>query len=94
LEIKEDKVILLYLFENEIRTKIIQGDKVLEGKSADPIRTLYENDEVVKEKRQLGKLDYWYDDYFYAYGVQDIVNLTIPNALKRRVFYINKISYR
>jgi len=94
LEIKEDKVILLYLFENEIRTKIIQGDKVLEGKSADPIRTLHENDEVVKQKRQLGKLDYWYDEYFYAYGVQDIVNFTNLNAPKRKVFYINKISYR
>jgi len=93
LETKQDKIILLYLFENEIRTKIIQGDKVLEGKSSDPIRTLYENDIVAKEGKETRRLDYWYDDYFYAYGVQNILNLSQVQAPKRRVFFINKVGY-
>ena len=92
LETKDDKIVLLYLFENEIRTKIIQGDKVLEGKSVDPIRTLYENDLVVKEGKETRRLDYWYDEYFYAYGTQNILNITQPLP-KRRVFFINKVGY-
>lgn len=95
IEVQDDKVILLYFFENKLRTKIIQGNKVLEGKTADPIRTLYDNDIILalKESATSGKLEYWYDHFFYAYGIQNIVNGTdTPLSPKRRVFFINKIS--
>lgn len=95
LEAHEDKIILLYLFENTLRTKIIQGSKVLEGKAADPIKTRFKDDIPVPENTASGKLDYWYDGYFYAYGVQDIVNIKELQTLPRRkVFFINKITYR
>lgn len=97
LEVKPDKIVLLYLYENEIRTKIIQGDRVLEGKSIDPIKTLYQYDVIAKDTRstrETRKLDYWYEDYFYAYGVQNIINMTRDENPKRRVFFINKVSYR
>lgn len=93
LEVHDDKIALLYLFENEIRTKIIHGDQVLEGKASDPIRTLFENDIVKKEATDQSKLEYWYDDYLYAYGIQEIVNPGSTAPGKRRVFYINKVSY-
>jgi hypothetical protein len=93
LEVHGDKIALLYLFQNEIRTKIIHGDQVLEGKASDPIRTLFENDIVKKEATDQSKLEYWYDDYLYAYGVQEIVNPGSAAPGKRRVFYINKVSY-
>lgn len=89
LEVQEDRIALLYLFENELRTKIIQDDQVLEGKTFEPIRTKLENEVVKKEETELSKLDYWYQDYFYAYGIQEITN---PGTGKRRVFFINKIS--
>lgn len=92
LEVQEDKIALLYLFDNEIRTKIIQGDQVLEGKTSDPIRTLNETDIVKKEYTQKSKLEYWYDNKLYAYGVQEILNLDPTSAGKRRVFYINKVT--
>jgi hypothetical protein len=97
LEVNADKIVLLYLYENEIRTKIIQGDKVLEGKSIDPIKTLYESDMIAKdsrETRETRKLDYWYHDYFYAYGVQNIINVTQSDSPKRRVFFVNKVGYK
>ena len=91
LEVQEDRIALLYLFENELRSKIIQDDEVLEGKTFEPIRTIRENEIVKKEETELSKLEYWYQDYFYAYGIQEITN---PGTGKRRVFFINKISYR
>ncbi len=88
LEVQKDRIALLYLFENELRSKIIQDDQVLEGKTFEPIRT--KTDEIVKkEETALSKLDYWYQDFFYAYGIQEITN---PGTGKRRVFFINKIS--
>jgi hypothetical protein len=91
LEVQEDRIALLYLFENELRTKIIQNDEVLEGKTFEPIKTKRENEIVKKEETELSKLDYWYQNHFYAYGIQEITN---PGTGKRRVFFINKISYQ
>jgi hypothetical protein len=91
LEVQEDRIALLYLFENELRTKIIQDDQVLEGKTFEPIKTKSESEIVKKEETELSKLDYWYQDYFYAYGIQEVTN---ARAGKKRVFFINKISYQ
>jgi hypothetical protein len=90
LEVQDDRIALLYLFENELRTKIIHNDQVLEGKSYKAIKTSSENEIVNKERTNFNRLEYWYKDYFYAYGVQDITN---PATGKRRVFFINKIRY-
>ncbi len=91
LEIQDDKIALLYLFDNEIRTKIIQNNEVLEGKTFEPIKTYSQNEIVKKDQTDLNKLDYWYEDFFFAYGVQEITN---PGTGKRRVFFINKIAYQ
>ena len=93
LEVLPDRLALMYVFENHIRTKIIQDDVVLEGKSIDPIRTLRENEVVRNEKNATNKLEYWYNNYLYAYGVQDIVTPTRNGSYKRKVFYINKVHY-
>ena len=89
LEVQKDRIALLYLFENEIRTKIIKNDEVLEGKTFEPIRTKAENEIVKKDETDFNKLDYWYRDFFFAYGVQEITN---PGTGKRRVFFINKVT--
>lgn len=92
-DVKEDKIVLLYLYENQIRTKIIRDNEVLEGKVIDPIRTLYENDVVVKAKRNTSQLSYWYEGKFYAYGIHEIENEAPGGTVeKRRVFFVNKIN--
>lgn len=93
LEVLPDRLALMYLYENDIRTKIIQGDRVLEGKTIDPIETFRNNDVVRDERNENNKLEYWYNNYLYAYGVQDIVSATEQGSSKRRVFFINKIHY-
>jgi hypothetical protein len=91
LEVKDDKIALLYLFDNKIRTKIIKNNQVLEGKSIDPLRTLETNDVVRKESTDKSRLEYWYKDFMYAYGVQEIVNPA--TKARKKVFFINKITY-
>jgi len=91
LEIQENKIILMYVFDNELRSKIIQGNQVLEGKSAKPIKAIREDDVVRKEDYNLTKLNYWYGRYFYAYGIHEVSNAQLG---RRKVFFINKISYQ
>lgn len=92
-QVQDDKIVLLYLFDNQIRTKIIRDDEVLEGQTIDPIRLRFEDDIVVKERRNTSHLNYWYDGNFYAYGVHEIENDSLDGATeKRRVFFINKIN--
>lgn len=89
LEVQEDKIALLYLFDNELRTKIIKDNQVLEGKTLEGIKANDRDEIVRKEQPGSNKLDYWYSNYFFAYGVQEISN---PSSGKRRVFFINKIT--
>ena len=91
----EDYTVLLYMFENVVRTKIIKKDQVLEGKNTDEIITLYEGDKVSDNEFDMGGLKEWYDSYFYAYGIQRIRNATNKDVkANRKVFFINKITYQ
>ena len=92
--VKNGKIILLYNYENVIRSKIIEGNQVVEGKSFDNISLKFENDEVKNEDSKFGGLEHWYNDSFYAYGVQNIKNDKHPGVkLNRKVFFVNKIIY-
>ena len=93
LDILSDRLALMYVYDNRIRTKIIQDNRVIEGKTIDPIRTLKGNDVVKDDKNAGNKLEYWYNNYLYAYGVQDIVSSTGAGQARRRVFFINKVHY-
>ncbi len=86
--------VLLYMYEHEIRSKIIQKDEVLEGKTSDDIATLYEGDDVQSTGFDMGGLKEWYGPYFYAFGVQRIRNNSVNGGNKdRKVFFVNKITY-
>ncbi|HYG18378.1 MAG TPA: hypothetical protein VD816_05585, partial [Ohtaekwangia sp.] len=91
LEIRGDKIILLYLFENMLRSKIINGNEVLEGKNIESLKLNAPTDIAVKENDKNSRLEYWYRDFFYAHGIQEISNAA---SGKRRVQYITKLSYR
>lgn len=91
LETLPDKISLLYVYDNELRSKIIKGNEVIEGKTSEPIKTKLKNEVVKKEGTDNTKLEYWYKGYFYAYGVQEIAHAGYG---KRRVFFINKVSYQ
>jgi hypothetical protein len=89
LETQSDKIALLYVFDNKLRSKIIQGNNVIEGKTYYPLQDPSAKD--MRNERGVGStLNYWYDRYFYAFGVQEINNS--PN-MPKRVFFLSKINY-
>lgn len=90
-----DDVILLYTYENVIRSKILQSDKIVEGKTFNDVKLTFEDDELRVNDKEIGGLAEWYDGCFYTYGVQDIKNLKDERVkLNRKVFFINKVVYR
>ena len=90
MDAQKEKIALLYLYENNIRTKIIQDSIVLEGKTSSQLTP---NAAAVSRKGMgINKLDYWYGDYFLAYGVQDVDSPVLGRS-KRKVFFVNKVSY-
>jgi len=94
VDLQDKDIVLLYNFENVIRSKLIQGEDVIEGKSFNDIHLKFQDDEVKSNDSEYGGLEKWYDDKFFAYGVQKIKNLKdVGVKLNRRVFFINKIIY-
>lgn len=88
----ETQISLLYFHDNLIRSKIIKDNQVLEGKTADPLKSKFETDLIKKNDTRTSKLDYWYPRHFFASGIQKVRNQHI-DGLYRKVFFINKIKY-
>ncbi len=94
VKVKTDlnKTSLYYLFENSIRSKIIQDSIVIAPKKSEPIKSNTNDEEGVKKDGEANSLEFWYDNYLVAAGVQ---RLKKPKSGRygpeRRVFFINKI---
>lgn len=91
--VADDKIVLLYPFENTVRSKIISNNKVIEGKASNDMKTNIATDVVKNKETEMSKLDYWYHHHFFAFGVQTIRS-TVDRTASRKVFFINKLSYR
>ncbi|NJN27921.1 MAG: hypothetical protein HC819_19085 [Cyclobacteriaceae bacterium] len=92
---KGDELALVYIYENEIRTKIIEGNEVLEGKTFNELKLSFEDDMVNNNESDYGGLEKWYDGNLFVYGVQKIKNERDEGVrLSRTVFFINKLRYR
>jgi hypothetical protein len=95
VSLSDEQMALVYMYENEIRTKIIQGNDVVEGKTFNELELSFEDDIVDYTRSEYGGLEKWYDGYLYAYGVQKIKNTKGERVRsEREVFFINKIVYR
>jgi hypothetical protein len=91
----DEEMALIYLFENEIRTKVIRGNEVLEGKTFNELKLTFEDDVLSNEENEYGGLERWYGGNLFAYGVHKIKNLKDDGVrLNREVFFINKLRYR
>ncbi|MEO9964614.1 MAG: hypothetical protein ABJF11_02425 [Reichenbachiella sp.] len=95
ISVEKDRIVLLYVYENVIRSKIIQNDEIIEGKSFDPIELHFKSDEVRDNNKEMEGLEKWFNGNFYTFGIQNIKNLKDKDVkLNRRVFYINKVQYQ
>lgn len=90
VDIHHDRISLLYLFDNKIKSKLIQGDSLLDEKVSAPIKLRSDDDVIKKNDVSISKLEHWYQHYFIAYGTQRISSR--KNDFKRKVFFINKIK--
>lgn len=91
----QDELILMYLDENVINSKIVSGDKIIEGKTFNPVRLAYENDEVKSKDPDIEGLKAWYSKTMFAYGEQRIKNdASEGGKVYRNIFYINKVQYQ
>ncbi|WP_425392643.1 hypothetical protein [Ekhidna sp.] len=89
-----DRVILMYLEENEIRSKVVEGNNIVEGRTFSPVKLSFEQDELKTKDPNVEGLKKWYDETLFAYGEQNIKNQNgVGGKTSRRVFYINKIQY-
>ncbi|MBK6265393.1 hypothetical protein JKA74_10125 [Marivirga sp. S37H4] len=92
LAFTEDQIIMLYLFKQQLKVKVIKGQEIVEGKFSEDLKLLYDDDEVKANNDELEGLENWYDNTFFAYGVNRVKNLRDNNIeLNRKVFFINKI---
>lgn len=90
----EKEIALLYMYENEIRTKVIEGNEVLEGKNFNELKLSFEDDIADESEGEYGGLEEWYHGNLFAYGVLKIKNMKDEGVkLNREVFFINKIRY-
>lgn len=84
------RVLLMYLFDNAIRTKIISNENVIEGKTMEPLKTGVSGEELDRDEENTERMDAWYGKYFFAFGTQSLKR----RGADRQVFFITKITYR
>lgn len=93
--LRGESLAMLYSFNNKIYTKTIQGTQVLSPKNEEVIKGKFDADRVKKNSTGDHQLMYWYNNYLLSFGEQDLQNFDTPHvALNRRVFYVNKVTYR
>jgi hypothetical protein len=92
MDVQDEKIALLYLHNNRIRSKIIQDNTVLEGKAFSELKPSLD-ETLSRDETGFNKLDYWYDNKFLAYGVQQTGQRRIGRPATQ-VFFIYKLSYR
>ena len=95
VSVTNDKIALLYVFDNNISSKTIKEDQVLEEKELTPIALKYEDDIIKSFDTKIYGLESWYENVFYTYGTQKVKNLRTNGVdIKREVFFINKVIYK
>jgi len=94
VSIYDEKIVLMYLEGNTIRSKVVTGDEIFEGKTFNPVRLAYADDEIKSKNPGIEGLNKWYDNTLYAFGEQRIKNESgAGGKVFRKIFYINKVSY-
>jgi hypothetical protein len=89
-----EKIILSYLEENEIRSKVIDEERIVEGRTFNPVKLSFQSDEIKTRDPKVEGIERWYGNTLFAYGVQTIKNENgVGGKIYRKVFYLNKIRF-
>lgn len=92
---KDNELGMIYLYDNTLRSKTINRNQVIQGKTKTALMTEFETDEVKEKDTESSALTYWYDPYFIAHGIQYVRNSKNGrNNVERRVLFIVKLKYQ
>ncbi|PWJ59043.1 hypothetical protein CLV98_103416 [Dyadobacter jejuensis] len=82
-----------YSKEGSIKTTVIQQDKVISAERSITVPSTHAGDKI--KKTTTDDVDYWFDQYFLAWGVQRITNnkASEQNRGRRNVFYLTKLAF-
>lgn len=84
-------LVLAYISEGKIISKLINGAQTIEAISQSDIAPLSSRDRVFNDSNSI--IEHWYNSYFVAYGYQNIRNSYVSGRSNKNVFYINKVAY-
>jgi len=85
---EKEKVELFYLFQNNIRSKVISNNQLEEGIIQDPILSFGQKNSKINWVES-SRLEYWYGNHLFVYGIQSA--LTSKNEFGK-IFFINKLT--
>jgi hypothetical protein len=89
--LKHDTLLMCYLGDGKIGSKLFLRDKLLGKLEYDPVELSHPEDKLISESRSY--MAYWYNDYFLCFGYQEIKNIALGQNNKRKVFFINKMEF-
>jgi hypothetical protein len=87
---EKEKIALVYLYQNVIRSKIISNNEIQEGDIPNLLFPV-DKQKPSKSKIESSKLEYWYGNHLFVYGTQEIKE---GDDNIRKLFFINKLSTR
>lgn len=85
---------LVYNNEGYLQSRTIEEGEVLEPKNIKAIQTEFASDRIRSDFNS--DIEYWYDNYFLAWGYQKIKKTdekVFSNKRNRQVFYFYKVGY-
>lgn len=95
LDPEADKINLLYMFENNLYTKVISENKVLDSKKEVKVAAKNNSDQIKEKTTVKSALEYWYGNNFIATGIQVVSSPRIGGeGGDRKVLFINKVRYQ
>lgn len=86
----KDKMILLYTLGNSVQTKIISRAAMEEA----PEKVYSKSKSAQLQETPSGKIEPWYDQHYFMYGVKFEHRDKDKTGTGRKVFFINKLSLK
>ncbi|MDP4281789.1 MAG: hypothetical protein Q8867_06520 [Bacteroidota bacterium] len=87
-----ENLVLSYLSEGKIASKVVNCDKVIEKLDFSPLDLMFSEDKLLEETKSL--MVPWYGNYYLCYGYQIIKNINRSEGAKRLVFYFTKVQFQ
>lgn len=83
-----NKINLIYCFEDNLKVKTIQSNKVIENKTAIPLEVFSTGKKILSTKSPT--LTYWKNNSILVYGIQEV--LTSSTGVVQTVFFVNTLE--